>query len=195
MVDEYEEIQKLRQLWSGAIMTWNQIMIPLCAAIIAFFVTQLPEFKKIGLGFQFLLFGWILLTTIIIYYRLLVHHIDFNIVGMYPRMLELEKEKGMEIQADYYYRNLNNNSKKYLAKIAKIEINQMEKFKFRDFKEKIKEINHEETAIDLLLKNWDKFGWNSVTGRGHGIQDIGLGISSIFLLILILLGHYYYSYY
>ncbi|MEA1893981.1 MAG: hypothetical protein U9N36_02015 [Euryarchaeota archaeon] len=125
MVDEYEEIQKLRQLWSRAIMTWNQIMIPLCAAIITFFVTQLLKFKEIGWGFQFLLFGWILFTALIIYWRFLVHHIDHNIVGMYPRILELEKEKGMETQADYYFRDLNKKSKKKLADIMDVKFKEI----------------------------------------------------------------------
>jgi hypothetical protein len=138
MVDEYEEIQKLRQLWTGSIMKWNQLMIPLCTAIIAFFITQLPELMKINIAFQFLLFGWFLLIIVIIYYRWLVHIIDDNIVGMYPRMLELEKEKGLEIQSDYYYRNLNNRSKNYLAQLIKIDCNQMNKLNFRDFKKKSK---------------------------------------------------------
>ena len=215
MVDEYEEIQKLRQLWSRAIMTWNQIMIPLCAAIITLFVTQLPKFKEVGWGFQFLLFGWILFTALIIYWRLLVHHIDHNIVGMYPRMLELEKEKGRETQADYYFRNLNKTSKKELADKIEVEFKEIKTYKFRDFKNKVKENNNKETfmtqrdtrehennkvfsyqktPIDLLLEIWDELGWKSVTSRGHGIQNWTLGVLIALFLIGIFLGHYYKYY-
>ena len=195
MVDEYEEIQKLRQLWSRAIMTWNQIMIPLCAAIITLFVTQLLKFKEIGWGFQFLLFGWILFTALIIYWRLLVHHIDHNIVGMYPRMLELEKEKGMETQADYYFRNLNKKSKRELADKIEVEFKEIKTYKFRDFKNKVKENDNKgKTPIDLLLEIWDELGWKSVTSRGHGIQNCTLGILIALFLIGIFLGHCYKYY-
>ena len=189
MPDEYEEIQKLRQLWSHGIMTWNQIMIPLCAAIITFFVTQLPKFMEKGWGFYFLLFGWTLFTMVVLYWRSLVHHIDFNIVGMYPRMLELEKEKNMETQADYYYRNLSNKSKKYLENKFNLGSNELKNYNFRQFKDKVIENNKEDNPIDILLGLWDEYGWNSVNSRGHGIQNLMFGILIIIFLILILFGH------
>lgn len=197
MVNEYEEMQKLRQLWSRAIMTWNQIVIPLCAAIMTLFVTQLPKFKEFGWGFQFLLFGWGLFTAIIIYWRLSVHHIDHNIVGIYSRMLELEKEKGMEIQADYYFRNLSKKSKRELAGKIKVKFKEFKEIKtYRDFKNKVKENDKEEKApIDLLLEIWDKFKWKSVTSRGHWIQNWVSGVFISLFLIGIFLGHYNYHLY
>ena len=60
-MDEYEQIQELRKLWSRAIMTWGQIFIPLGAGIVALFVTQLGGFVDRGWGFEFLLSGWVLL--------------------------------------------------------------------------------------------------------------------------------------
>lgn len=195
MSDEYEEIQKLRQLWSHAIMTWNQIMIPLCAAIITFFVSQLPKFIEKSWGFSFLLVGWTLFTMVVLYWRSLVHHIDFNIVGMYPRMLELEREKNMETQADYYYRNLSKKSKKYLGNKLNLMSNEFKDYKFRQFKDKVRENNNENNPIDLLLELWDEYGWNSVNSRGHGIQNLMFVILIIIFLILILIGHYYYSFF
>ncbi len=187
MVDEYEEIQKLRQLWSRAIMTWNQIMIPLCAAIITFFVTQLREF-------HFLLFGWALLTAIVIYWRLSVYQIDHNIVGMYRRMLELEKENGMEIQADYYFRHLKRKYKRNLAKELGVQrrfcLGEIKNYDLKDFKNKLKEKKKEKPPIDYLLEILGTFKWKSVTGRGHGIQNWAPVILLILFLIGILVCHY-----
>ena len=55
MIEEYERIQHLRELWSKAIMTWGQIFVPLGAGIVTFFTTQLPNFLEKGWGFPFLL--------------------------------------------------------------------------------------------------------------------------------------------
>ena len=132
---------------------------------------------------------------VVLYWRSLVHHIDFNIVGMYPRMLELEREKNMETQADYYYRNLSKKSKKYLGNKLNLMSNEFKDYKFRQFKDKVRENNNENNPIDLLLELWDEYGWNSVNSRGHGIQNLMFGILIIIFLILILIGHYYYSFF
>ena len=55
MPDEYEEIQRLRELWSRAIMTMNQIFLPLILVIFSIFVAQLPKFIEMEWGFYYLL--------------------------------------------------------------------------------------------------------------------------------------------
>jgi len=181
-MDEYEQLHRLRELWSRAIMTWDQIFIPLGAAIIAFFVTQLPDFANRGWATPFLFIGWALFSLCMIYWRWVVHQIDKQIVRMYPRMLELEKERKMETQTAYYYRNLNKKSIKYLANTLRI---QLENQDFREFKKKVAQKGD---PHDFLLNVWDNFLQNSVTSRGHSFQDGVVGILIVVFLIAIILG-------
>jgi len=55
---------------------------------------------------------------------------------MYPRMLELEKEKKMETQTAYYYRNLSQGGLRHLAKKLDIELKELKTQDFREFKRK-----------------------------------------------------------
>jgi len=43
MVDEYEQIQRLRELWTRSIMIWGQVFIPLILIIFSIFITKLPR--------------------------------------------------------------------------------------------------------------------------------------------------------
>ncbi|HEC93042.1 MAG TPA: hypothetical protein ENI51_08650 [Candidatus Atribacteria bacterium] len=185
-MDEYEQLQRLRELWSRAIMTWGQIFIPLGAAIIAFFVTQLLDFANRGWATPFLFIGWTLFSLCMIYWRWIVHQIDRQIVGMYPRMLELEKERKMETQAAYYYRNLNKKSIKYLANKLEIPFEELKNKDFREFKRKVAQKG--DNPYDFLLDVWDKFLYDSVTSRGHSFQDWVVGILIVVLLITIIVG-------
>lgn len=184
-MDEYEQLHRLRELWSRAIMTWGQIFIPLGAAIIAFFVTRLPDFVNRGWATPFLFVGWALFSLCMIYWRWIVHQIDGQIVGMYPRMLELEKERKMETQTAYYYRNLNKKSIRYLANMLGIPFNELKNQDFREFKRKVAQKGD---PHDFLLDVWDKFLRNSVTRRGYSFQDWVVGILIVVFLIAIILG-------
>jgi len=184
-VDEYEQLHRLRELWSRAIITWAQIFVPLGAAIIAVFVSQLPSFADRGLGTHFLLVGWVLFSSCIICWRCIAHRIDKQIVGMYPRMLELEKKSGMETQTAYYYRNLSRESKNYLADKLNIPFNEIKNQDFRGFKRKVSQKGN---AYDFLLEVWDKFRRKSVTCRGHVSQDgvgVALIVGSLIAIILV----------
>lgn len=196
LIAEYEEIQKLRQLWSRGIGTWNQIIFSLLVVVITAFGTLLLKFRDNGWDFQFLLLLWGLLTAIVLYWRLSVFHIDRNIVGLYRRMLELEKETGMEIQADYYFRNLTKRCKRELAKkigVQKNEIRKFLKYDFKDFKDKVNGKKTKEHPIDYLLEIWSDYKWKSVTGRGHGITNLTFGILLALFLIGILGYHHPWS--
>jgi len=180
-MDEYEQIQRLREIWSRTIMTWGQIFIPLGAAIIAFFAIQLPQFIDRNWGFQFLLIGWFLFSICMFYWRWTVRHIDGQIVQLYPRMLELEKIQGMETQTSYYYNNLSKQARKELAEELKklnIQVNEREKLSYRDFVRKVS--RHK--VQDLLLAVWDKYETGSVKSRGHRCQNIILGVIDAVLL-------------
>ena len=185
-MDEYKEIQGLRALWWRSIMTWGQIFIPLGAAIISFFITQLLNFVDRGWGSPFLLLGWALFTFCMVYWRWVAHNIDSQIVQMYPRMLELEKSLGMETQASYYYSNLHKRAKQQIAKRIGVQYGELKQMKYRDFVQKIsaKQIN----SYDLLLTVWDEFGPKSVTSRGHKLQDCAVSVASLVLLALISVG-------
>jgi len=185
-MDEYEQLQRLRELWSRAIMTWGQIFIPLGAAIIAFFVSKLPDFANRGWVTPFLFIGWALFTLCMAYWRWIVHQIDRQIVGMYPRMLELEKERKMETQTAYYYRNLSKKSLKHLANKLKFPFDELKNTDFREFKRKVAQKG--DNPYDVLLDVWDKFLYDSVTSRGHSFQDWVVGILMVVFLIAIIFG-------
>lgn len=72
-----------------------------------------------------------LFTLCMVYWRWVVHHIDRQIVGMYLRMIELEKERKMETQTAYYYRNLNKKSIKYLASKLEVPFDELKNQDFR----------------------------------------------------------------
>jgi len=95
---EYELIHKIRMNWSDAMMRWRQISIPLCATIVSFFVL---------LNVKLWLLGWFVGLCILLYWRFIEKHIDTQIVGFYPRILELEKELGMNFYSHYIFNNLN----------------------------------------------------------------------------------------
>jgi len=190
MADEYEEIQRLRELWTRSMITWGQISIPLGAGISALFISQFPIFKKLGWGAQFLLIGVGLFSIIMIHWRLIAHRIDNQIVNFYPRMLELEKENGFEAHATYYFENLSERAKNYLAHRLGIDCKKFRKnYKFRDFKKAIHEKKLREKPIDLLLKVWDDYHKDSVGTRGHKMQDFTVGLIIVSSLVGILVGH------
>ena len=184
-MDEYEQLHRLRELWSRAIMIWGQIFIPLGAAIIAFFVTQIPDFANRGWTTPFLFIGWALFSVCMMYWRWIVHQIDRQIVGLYPRMLELEKERKMETQTAYYYRNLNKKSIRHLASKLGIPFDELKNQDFREFKRKV---GQKGDPHDFLLDVWDKFRHNSVTSRGHNFQDWIVGVLIVIFLLAIISG-------
>ena len=95
---EYELIHKIRINWSDAMMRWRQISLPLCATIVSFFVL---------LNVKLWLLGWFLGLCVLLYWRFIEKHIDTQIVEFYPRILELERQLGMEFYSHYIFNNLN----------------------------------------------------------------------------------------
>ena len=161
IIKEYEQLQKLREIWSRAIMTWGQVIIPLGASIIAFFL-----YLAINLDAPPLLFiGWLLFTFCMAYWRWIVHHIDKQIVHLYPRFISLERQLGWEIQTGYCYNNLTNSAQGFLRHELGLSSNPLD---FEDFAQIAQHENH--TQYGLLLAVIARFG-RSAFMRGHVAQD------------------------
>lgn len=167
MNDEYSELQKLRALWSKAIITREYIFIPLVLGIITASLSQLPNFPFEWIS-PFLTIEGIMLIIAVIYWRTLTWYTDRDIVRLYGRMLEIEREEGMDIQTQYFYQHLKG---KHREKInQEIGLNSDNK-NFIKFRQKAKEKN-EKKHYELLLGIWNDFGSKSVGTRGHFIHTV-----------------------
>ena len=146
-------------------MTWEQLILPLGAGIVAFFVTQ--SRSHAGWDFPLLLVGWALFSLVMAIWRLVTHLIDEQIVALYPDMLRLEQKDGTrETQTRYYFNNLSGRAKDCLGKQLS---DPCRVSKYENLKEKAR--NKGKNHYDLLLEVWTKYGRYSVTGRGHLILD------------------------
>ena len=101
LVDEYEELQRLRGLWSKNIITSRQIFIPLVVAIFTLSFAQLPDFIEAGLATGYLSVIFIVLTVVQLYWICMTRSNDKDIVNMYPRLIEIEQRQDpiMETQS------------------------------------------------------------------------------------------------
>lgn len=173
--DEYKQIQGLHELWSKAIMDWIRLMVPIGTVLFGFFsyivIAQLENFRHLSSVWLFPLFGWGIFATVLIVWRLIVCHMDKQIVRMYPRMLELEQRLNWATHARYYYNNLSRHAREYLAQRLEQAIDP-KKEDYRRYEEKAKEKGKD--PYSLLLEVWDKYQYKSVTSRGHDIQNIAV---------------------
>jgi hypothetical protein len=190
-LDEHRQIQELRKLWSGFIMDWMRVGIPVGGAIFGFFsyLASLEQVKEFGYSWLLPLLGWLIFIIPTIMWRIMAHHIDRQIVEMYPRMLELERQLGWKIHATYFYDNLRvKKPKKFLEDTIKKELKvqdfELKHLSYRQYEEKS---GGRENAYEFLLKVWDKYGHRSETSRGHIPQDWAVAIIAIFTFILALL--------
>lgn len=179
---EYKIIQELRQLWSHSIMTWLQVMVPLATAVFVL----LTNLGNSGNTFSFYpLLGWGIFAISVVTWRLVVHHIDRQIVGMYPRMLELEQQTRMETFATYYYNNLRPDVRRWLLSQQRLGFTDFDGWDYRRYRREV--LQKCPDQYQPLLEVWDKFGNESVTDRGHGVQDIAVGLITIAGLTVALL--------
>ena len=179
-MDENEQVLRLRELWSRHIMTWGQVLIPSGAAIIAFFTSQ----AKVGTttpNFSLLLIGCLLFSICMFYWRWIVHHIDEQIVGLYPVMLRLDSTNNWDTQTRYFFNNLANRSRDYLCQQLGLE---RRPEVYEEFVEEARRQGYDQYS--LLLSVWRKYGSNSVSDRGHKIQDIAVFIVVVPILIVVL---------
>ncbi len=179
-MDEYEQVQRMREMWSRSIMIWGQVLIPLGAAIIAFFVSIASAGGFDSSDFSFLFVGWAVFSICMFYWRWIVYHINKQIVGLYPIMLRLEKEKKWDIHLRYYFANLSNISRKYLRHTLGLENVP------RDFDDFVAEVKHgSKDEYGLLSAIWSQYGTYSVD-LGHRKQNSGVVILIVLFLVLVL---------
>lgn len=177
-LEEYKEIQHRREFLSKSMQTWGQIFIPLSTAIVSFFVAQFLMSNTTTLStlnIWFLWVGWGSFLLAMVYWRSVVHHIDQQIVGMYPRMLELEKDLKFQIQASYYLRNLNPEAKKYLADLIKVPYEDLKNWDYRALKKHFL-TNKLDSIYHNLLKVWDWFVLEENAPFTYKLSTIILGI-------------------
>ena len=180
-MDEYQQVQNLREMWSRFIMTWGQVLIPLGAAIVAFFVSQTAPGGFDSEDCGILLIGWALFAICMVYWRWVVHHLDEQIVRLYPVMLRLDRTNNWDTQTRHYYHSLAKRSKRHLRHALGVESLPGE---YDDF---VDEARHK--GLDrygILLDVWREFDQNSVGDRGHKIQDILVFTVIVLFLILVL---------
>jgi hypothetical protein len=180
-MDEYREVQKLRELWSKAIMIWGQVFIPLGAAIVAFFalLAALSGFSRGDFGI--LIIGWAIFTISMVYWRWMANHLDEQIVELYPIFLRIEQASKWDIITRYYFNNLADRSRSHLR--HELGLESWPK-KYDDFVEDVKPKGLD--YYGFLLSLWREYGRKSVTDRGHKIQDIVVFSIIVLFLILVL---------
>ncbi len=179
-MDEYEQVQRMREMLSRSIMIWGQVLIPLGAAIIAFFVSIASAGGFDNSDFSFLIIGWAVFSLCMFYWRWIVYNINKQIVGLYPIMLRIEKEKKWDIHLRYYFANLSNISRKDLRHTLGLEEVP------RDFDDFVAEVKHGgKDVYGLLSAIWSQYGTYSVD-IGHRKQNSGVVILIVLFLVLVL---------
>lgn len=168
MIDEYEEIRQLRVHWSTGIIIRDRIFSSVLLALLALPASQLSNLFEFTFSFEFLAIVGIFLLVAALYWRLLNHNVDKQIVGLYGRMLQLEKQRGWEIHTKYYYSNLRKEYRKKICQDLGLDANDCEKFE--KFKKKAAEKSKKH--YDLLINVWEEYEHESVGSRGHWIHDV-----------------------
>ena len=187
-IAEYKEIERLRVLWSSSIHKWNRIFIPIAFAIISLLFTQFSfvlntEENVKNISFFVLFFGGIFLSIFLGFWRVNGIRIDKDIVAFYPKLLDLEMKLGFEMQFLYYFNHLSDDAKKMLVELTGKTPEELNEMDYKEFKKETEE------PQENLLKIWEKFKYNSVTGRGHDSHNrFAIGIIIIYFLLVIVLG-------
>lgn len=184
VIGEYQEIHRLRELWSKAIMGWVRIGLPVGAGLFGFFSYMATSNHQPYLSMA----GWVVFVTPMILWRVVVYcHIDRQIVGMYPRMLELEQKLKWETNSSYIYNNLSEQGKKSLAGKLNIVVAALEKMNFRQYAEAARKTTSTDDApYQLLLEVLSQFRRGAVSDRGHNLQNVAAIIIGIATLIFAL---------
>lgn len=187
--NEYKEIQRLRELWSNALIRWTQIFIPLSFAVVSIFLTLFPTFINEGGKIRYLvvlIIGGLLLIFFLYFWRQNCHRLDKEIAALYPRLLELEQSLGFELQSSYFFNHLSYPAKNVLASLIGKNCDELNEMDYRDFKESITNNPQEK-----LLEVWKKYKHNSVTSRGHDSHDNFAIILSIAYFLIVFFSWFY----
>lgn len=183
--EEYQHIQELRKLWSGAIMDWVRVGIPVGGALFGFFsyLPYLQQIRDFHCSWLLPLLGWLIFVIPMILWRVVAHHIDLQIVRMYPRMLELERELGWVTHATYYYNNLRRQARESLEDMLRIPRGILRNQNYQQYEQRCR---GRRKPISLLLDAWNSYdnqGHRSVTSRGHIPQDVAVSFVGVGALV------------
>lgn len=114
----------------------------------------------------------------------MAHELDKQIVGLYPRILELEQQLRMSTHARYYYNNLSGRARRDLAQILGVGVGDLP----RDYRQyEIVASRQGQDPFNILLNIWGRHRNSSVTSRGHLAQDIVAGVLTAIALGIALL--------
>ena len=172
IVNEYEQLGKLHEMWSKFIVTWGQVFVPLGIAIIAFFISIAPDKSP-----WLLLAGWLLFIVCMVYWRCNVCHIDKQIVNLYPRFIKLESRSGWEIQSRYYYNNFSDEAKGFIRHELGLPSNPIDFDDFANVAQK-----QDLTSYGLIGAAHARLGHKALRSRGHLQQNIIIAIISVIFL-------------
>ena len=178
LLEEYKHLEETRKFRSQHIMDWMRIGMPVGGALFALF-------SIIGESWLLILLGWILFITPIITWRFAVCHIDRQIVPMYPRMLEIERELRWTTNTVYYYNNLSRQARRNLEDRLGVDEGWINDHDFRQYLRQC----GDRDSYNLLLETWDRNrGRRSVGSRGPDIQNIAaislVVVTGIIVLVL-----------
>jgi len=177
-MDEYEQAIKLKELWTRSIMVWGQVFIPLGAAIVAFFASQTATEGFSDNDFWLLLIGWFLFTVCMVYWRLVVHHIDEQIAVLYPVILKLEQKNNWQTHTRYFFNNLSVKSRRRIC--HEVGLESLPKI-YDDFVDAASEKGFDHYTI--LFGCWRRYHLHALSDRGHKIQYI-----TVFSIVVLFLG-------
>lgn len=184
IMDEYKQIQQTRGMWSGFIMDWLKVMVPIGGAFFGLFsyLGQVTV-KYLPCSWLLPLLGWLIFTTAILAWRIVVHHIIRQITAMYPRLLELEQRLGWTVHTIYYFNDLSNAGRKLVEERLRIQIGGLtERRNYLQYRDEC--LRQGKDPYQLLLDVWNDQGYQSVGSRGHAPQDVAVGLISLVTLAI-----------
>lgn len=185
---EYRQLHELRKLWSGFIMDWLKVMIPIGGALFGFFswLSKASSFEDISWVSLLPILGWLIFVVPMFTWRIVAHHLTRQITAMYPRILELEQRLGWTVHTIYYLNNLSPVGWRRLPAKVRTGINDLggrrERRNYRLYRQACQGIGVDPHG--LLLHVWEQEGYESVGSRGHRVQDVAVGIVSIVALAI-----------
>jgi hypothetical protein len=150
---------------------------------------RLSVFIPMGLGFPFALAGWVLFTASLGTWRIASIKIDTQIVLLYTRYLELERQLNMEIQTRYFFNHLTDDTKRELSKSMNQCLDKsVKEWTYEEFKTASQGNNplNPNQFYDELLGVWRTRGRRCVTSRGHGELNLVAFLGSLSVLVAIL---------
>ncbi len=195
ILNEYNQIQQNRRLFSTLIMDWLRVMIPVGGGLFGLFsyFAQGPFASLCG-SWLLPLLGWLFFAVPMFTWRIVVHHISRQITAMYPRILELKQRLGWSVDTVYYYNNLSAAGRQILDNYLAGLPNLPERQNYPLYRRACGQ-----NRVDphgLLLHVWEQQGYHSVGSRGHAPQDVAVYLVSIVALIIAsMLAHTTDSYY